>query len=316
MLPRTDFEWPRWIRPFTWLTFLYHAGWGIFFILQPAALFAWIGWEGAGPELLVQGLGGGLIVLALGYAMAGRWPLQHWGFILLGVMLKAGAAFGSMLLLILGKLPVGFWAFTLANDVAWLLPFGMFLYAVYKRHPGHQVQIENAGDPLPEGLETFTDQKGQSLVALQTRQPVLLVFLRHFGCTFCRETMADLARNRKAIAEAGVYPVVVHQSSPERADTFFAQYNLEHTSRISDPEQNLYQAFSLYRGSIAQMFGWKSWLRGLRAGVWDGHWVGKEEGDGWQMPGAFLLFHNRIERAYIHKTAADRVDYQVFTCDV
>ncbi|MFN8816592.1 MAG: hypothetical protein ACK5ZV_07645, partial [bacterium] len=33
---------------------------------------------------------------------------------------------------------------------------------------------------------------GQSVAELSMRSPVLMVFLRHFGCTFCREALADV----------------------------------------------------------------------------------------------------------------------------
>jgi hypothetical protein len=32
-------------------------------------------------------------------------------------------------------------------------------------------------------------------------------------------------------------------------------------------------------------------------------------GDGFQMPGIFLLFHGEVLRSYRHQTAADRPDY-------
>ena len=37
--------------------------------------------------------------------------------------------------------------------------------------------------------------------------------------------------------------------------------------------------------------------------------VGKLVGDGFQMPGVFLLRNGRIEKAFRHQTAADRPDY-------
>ena len=37
---------------------------------------------------------------------------------------------------------------------------------------------------------------GINILRLSHQQPVMLVFLRHFGCTFCREAMRDLGRIR------------------------------------------------------------------------------------------------------------------------
>ncbi|MGP1310160.1 MAG: hypothetical protein ACTS27_08185, partial [Phycisphaerales bacterium] len=39
---------------------------------------------------------------------------------------------------------------------------------------------------------------------------LLLVFLRHAGCTFCREALADVAKRRRRIENAKVRIVLVH----------------------------------------------------------------------------------------------------------
>ena len=50
--------------------------------------------------------------------------------------------------------------------------------------------------PPPTILERFHDQHGRTLQQLSDSQPVLVVFLRHSGCTFCREAVADLVREQ------------------------------------------------------------------------------------------------------------------------
>ena len=46
-----------------------------------------------------------------------------------------------------------------------------------------------------------TSSSGPSLEQLSHDRPQLVVFLRHFGCTFCRESLADLAEKRAEQAE-------------------------------------------------------------------------------------------------------------------
>jgi len=46
---------------------------------------------------------------------------------------------------------------------------------------------------LVQTLDTAVTQSGERLVELSEMSPVLLVFLRHAGCTFCREALADFA---------------------------------------------------------------------------------------------------------------------------
>lgn len=153
---------------------------------------------------------------------------------------------------------------------------------------------------------------GVSLAQISEDSLVLVVFLRHFGCTFCREAMADLAKARQEIQSRGVRIVVVHMVSPEEGRRHLARHNLTAMNgigHISDPDKKLYFAFELMRGTFKQLFGLPVIWRGLVAGVFGGHWVGRMAGDGFQMPGAFLVKRGQIVRSYRHQDVADRPDY-------
>jgi hypothetical protein len=78
---------------------------------------------------------------------------------------------------------------------------------------------------------------------------------------------------------------------------------------VSDPQRSLYRAFGLRRGSLTEVFGPKVWWRGFEAGILGRHRVGRLEGDGFQMPGVFLIYHGEVIRSYRHQSAADRPDY-------
>lgn len=178
------------------------------------------------------------------------------------------------------------------------------------QRPGH-----GEAHALQTTLATFKDQHGEDLLSLSQRQPVLLVFLRHFGCTFCREAAADVGRDRQQIEAQGAVPVFVHMGTQDQGTHFLTRYQgLSGVRHISDPQQRLYEAFELARGNVYQMFGPKSWTRGFRAGVMDGHWVGMLVGDGWQMPGVFRLEGGAVTAEYRHQTAADRPDYLALAC--
>jgi len=166
-------------------------------------------------------------------------------------------------------------------------------------------------------IRSATTNGGQSLLELSQQSPVLVVFLRHLGCTFCREAVADIAKHREQIEADGtricfVYMPDLDKSGNEKtevAERFFAKYGAGDLPRIADPEQHLYKAFKLRRGSIRELFGLKVWWRGFIATVFGLHMVGKLVGDGFQMPGVFLLKDGTIQRAFRHTTAADRPDY-------
>ena len=151
---------------------------------------------------------------------------------------------------------------------------------------------------------------GTTVGELSERKVVLLVFLRHFACTFCREAMADIAAQRTDIEAAGAEVVLVHMSADALAEQYFAKYDLNGIRHVSDPDCQYYRAFGLARGNFNQLFGLQSWIRGFEAGVVRGHGVGYQQlGDGFQMPGAFSISDHHVVDEYVHKVASDRPDY-------
>ncbi len=156
-------------------------------------------------------------------------------------------------------------------------------------------------------LGAYTSQTGQTLAALAER-PLFLVFLRHFGCTFCREAVADLSEKRQAIEAKGAPLAFVHLGTEEKAQWFFKPYGLLDVPRLSDPEGHLYQAFGLLRAELRQYLNSESILRMLNA-WFCGHFVGFPAGDIERMPGAFLINRGEIQKAFRHKLVSDRPDY-------
>jgi hypothetical protein len=100
-----------------------------------------------------------------------------------------------------------------------------------------------------------------------------------------------------------------------QARTFFERYGLGDVAQISDPDCILYRSFGLRRGTLSQLFGPRVWRRGFDAGIRAGHGIGRLVGDGFQMPGVFLVFQGRVVRSFRHESAADRPNYvDIATC--
>lgn len=155
----------------------------------------------------------------------------------------------------------------------------------------------------------ITDQ-GESVFELSARKPVLLVFLRHFGCIFCREALQDLSKLQSEIIEKGGYLVFVHMSDKKTAEQYFKKYKLSDPFWVSDPDCDFYQDFGLMKGSLSQLFGFKTWVRGFDAAVIKGNGLSwKQLGDGFQMPGIFLINNGEVLYEFIHDSVADRPDY-------
>jgi peroxiredoxin len=156
-------------------------------------------------------------------------------------------------------------------------------------------------------LASYTSQNGQALAEIAAG-PLFLVFLRHFGCTFCREAVDDISKRRQEIEAKGSPLAFVHLGTEEKAQWFFKPYGLLDVPRFSDPEGRLYQGFGLLRAELRQYLNTESVLRMLSA--WSrGHFLGYPAGDIERMPGAFLMERGEIRKAFRHKLVSDRPDY-------
>ncbi|HTN73809.1 MAG TPA: peroxiredoxin-like family protein [Pirellulaceae bacterium] len=158
-------------------------------------------------------------------------------------------------------------------------------------------------------VATKRSHAGHTLAQLSAEQPLLVTFLRHAGCTFCREALQDIARDRAKIEAAGAKLAVVSMSDEEAGQKLLAHYKLGDIEHFSDPQQAVYRAFDLQRGSVGQLLGPSVWWRGFKAAILAGHGFGMLAGDGLQMPGVCVLEQGRIVAAYRHQAAADRPDY-------
>lgn len=166
-------------------------------------------------------------------------------------------------------------------------------------------------DPVDprDAMEATVLDDGRTLLAASTGRDLMVLFLRHSGCTFCREALADLRDARRAGGPAaGMDAVVVQQGTLESGRAFVDRYDLADIAIASDPERTLYRAFDLRRGTLWQLFGPRVWWRGLVATL-RGHFVGKLEGDGFQMPGLFVVRDGRVVRGHRHVDASERVDF-------
>ncbi|MBK6699205.1 MAG: redoxin domain-containing protein [Saprospiraceae bacterium] len=161
-------------------------------------------------------------------------------------------------------------------------------------------------------LEVLKDMKtneGYSLMEISNQKNVLLVFLRHFGCSFCREAMQEISILDKDLDHESTAIILVHMSSEEIAVNYFRRYKIEHLLRISDLDCTYYKHFGLIKGTFNQLFGFRSWVRGIEASLIKGHGWGHQLGDGFQMPGVFFISKGKILSEFKHKYASDKPDY-------
>ncbi len=158
-------------------------------------------------------------------------------------------------------------------------------------------------------LGEIQTNKGEDLAALSQKQPIMLFFLRHFGCTFCREALDEISKKRKSIEESGIKIVFVHMADEPTAKKYFTKFKMPDATFVGDSECKYYAHFGLIKGSATQLFGLQSFVRGFQSGILKGYGLGGPIGDGFQMPGIFIIFRNEIRESYVHKLASDVPDY-------
>jgi len=166
-------------------------------------------------------------------------------------------------------------------------------------------------DETATALVSIRTESGANLLSLAEQSPVLLVFLRHFGCSFCRKAISDVSELRGELEKRGVRPVFVHLGPPDLARVYFDYYKIGDVERICDPEAKIYQSplFGLRRVNpwwqLVTPAVWVGWLKGT---IFK-HGIGKIETDGHQMPGIFVLKGPKIIKRFIYKTIADEPKY-------
>lgn len=158
--------------------------------------------------------------------------------------------------------------------------------------PGHAIDLP-AGSPL---------------AAFAEKSPALVVFLRSFGCTFCREAMADVAAQQDAIRAAGAGIAFVHGGTPEEARPWFEKYGLTGVLQVSDPALEHYRAFGLGRTGPQALVDPRVWTRGAVCALSHGFGVQRAEMMR-QLPGVFVVQGREVLAEYRHRSPADRPDY-------
>ena len=149
--------------------------------------------------------------------------------------------------------------------------------------------------------------RGATLRQELGNEPTLLVFVRHFGCIFCREMIADIGN---AAQKNPAHPSVLFffQGTAAQGKEFFPRF-WKDARAVADLPKNFYNAFGLERGSLSQMFGPEVWACGIRA-VAKGHFIGAPVGDPWMMPGLFYVQGNRVHWSHHFRHAGDHPDFE------
>ncbi len=256
--------------------------------------------------LLIRWLGILLLAYSISVALSAPNPVRHWPVFLAGFLAMPLMILFTLPAIFSGTLPGLVGGLVLAIFFAWAIPSGLLLLKIAESPPGGSTPTPVSADLE---LSHYTVHDGQSLDALSREAPVLLVLLRHLGCTFCRETLADIAAQRREIEATGARIVFVHMGEDDKTRYLFERYRIDDLPRISDPEARLYSALGLERASLFHIYGPSMWRYTVQSILLDGHGMGQIVGDRFQMPGVFLIHNGSVVSGFRHARISDHPDY-------
>jgi hypothetical protein len=253
----------------------------------------------------------GLLIgmFGLGYILSAFNPNVHWPIVLIGLISKICGPLGFLFYATQGELSWSFAWLVFLNDVIWIFPFAIILRNAFDFNISEMERIYPRIGLVNKLHEIYTN-KGESAYYLSENQKTLFIFLRHFGCTFCRKTLNELSYHRHGLEANGINIVIVHTADNETAEKYFAKYGLSDIQYITDSRGELYREFDIYRGTFTQLFGIHTLLKGLKHLLKYG--IGTQQGDGFSMPGAFMVENGKILKSQHYNSAGDNLDWDSF----
>ncbi|MCX6865901.1 MAG: hypothetical protein NTV46_06710, partial [Verrucomicrobia bacterium] len=151
----------------------------------------------------------------------------------------------------------------------------------------------------------FRLASGESLAEASESRWLVLVFLRHFGCTFTRQILRGLEAIHQQAQAHGADLVLVHMLEAGEETSYLTIS--DGVGRIADPRCELYRAFGLQKGGWRELLAPRVWWLGFIS-IFKGCGLGRLAGDGRQMPGVCLFYRGEIMAAQRAKSASDLPD--------
>lgn len=294
---------PKWMNTTLKIAAIYNIAFGLMTLIAPFWIFDWAGAQRPNYPELWQCIGMIVGVYGLGYWIASYDPLKHWPIVFVGWLGKIFGPIGFAKALATDIFPLKFGWTIVFNDLIWWWPFTVIVLTALRRATQPELAAPQARDQ--QRIAEWT-QKSQ-------QRTQVVFFMRHAGCTFCREALEQLHQIHPKFREKGAEIYLVHMG-PELGSDFesWARRYPESSewNFISDPGRSLYVRMGLRRGSYGQIFSLKSFVRAVKVGIFGLKGVGALEGDGFMMPGVFVWKNGRLMDPWKARTAADQFPFE------
>ena len=283
---------------------IYHIGFAIWANCWPHLWFDLLGIARPNHVLLWRGVGMIIGVMGLGFLLAAKNPIHHWLPVLIGFAKFTFGIAGFGMEIYQKEIPLHSIWIMAVDDLVWWLPFAAILWATLRAHSGVP-PTRSEPFSIPEAAAAYHLSNGRTLAEASESKLLVLVFLRHFGCTFTRQILRGLEGIQKEAHQHNAELVLVHMLQGGKETEYVGERS--GVPRIADPRCELYRAFGLGKGGFIELFGPQVWWRAA-VSIFKGCGVGHLAGDGLQMPGAFLFYKGEIISAQRAHSSSDLPD--------
>ena len=144
--------------------------------------------------------------------------------------------------------------------------------------------MDRISDDLASATVLSADGTVVPFCSLYTARRTVVVFVRHFGCIFCRERIAGLTDAIGNLRQIGVDAVVIGNGTPLMAADFAETLDLE-LPLFTDPSRRTYALAGMKRNFGLNLNSVGHALRSMRGG----HRQGAVAGDPWQQGGLIVV---------------------------
>ena len=162
-------------------------------------------------------------------------------------------------------------------------------------------------DPAPDFAVQAANGATLHLSSLWAEQPLLLAFIRHFGCPQCKVMLEELHECLPDMQRHGIALAAITQGCVVETLEFSQKY-APNILCLCDPQHSVYAAYGLGRGNLIQTF--------LAPQIWRGNARALKKGYPPQMPpkgqdallmsGLFIIGQDgRIRLPYYYDNIAD-----------
>ncbi len=153
-------------------------------------------------------------------------------------------------------------------------------------------------------------EDGNSILvsALWKNQTAVLIFLRHFGCIFCRQHAKQVWADRAHYERTGAKIIFISNGAAYMIKGFKEELGITSAPIFTDPSLDAFKAVGFKRGFKASLgiTAIGNAIKALGQGHRQGNVFGKDQGDLWQLGGLVVVKQDEtVPYVFISQAAGD-----------